>query len=144
MSLSGVQIIEKVKFTVSTDRVYLVDKVTVKAKPEGKIYKMADRSYKTKIAGYHLEMIIEAQDVQQTSGTAKDFISLQADIEDPATTVDFYPDATQAEHYEVTNTNLNARTIYETDFNTRIDSDYIICNTVDIISKSDLLWYKKF
>lgn len=145
MSLSGVTTISKVKFKVTAaEKEYYVDKVTVRAVPEGVSYKMADRSYVTKISGYHLEILVEADDVIQDSGTTEDFIALQAEIEDSSTSVYFYPDASQSENYEVVNINFNPRIVLETDFDTRINGDVIVCNTKDLITKTNLEWYKKF
>ena len=105
---------------------------------------MADRSYRTKIAGYHLSILVFADDVVQDSGTTEDFIALQAEIEDSTTSVYFYPDASQSENYEIVNINLKDRTVLETDFGTRIDSDVIQCNTKSMITKTNLEWFKKF
>ena len=145
MSLSGIHTIEKVKFVAgSAAKEYYVDKVLIKAKPEGKIIQLADRSYRSKIAGYHISIVIFAEDVVQDSGTADDFISLQAEIEDTSTSVFFYPDASQSENYEVININLRERTLLDTDFGARIDSDSIRCNTKSMVTKTNIEWYKKF
>ena len=145
MSLSGYKSIEKVKFVVgSAAKEYYVDKVLIKAKPEGRIIQLADRSYRSKVAGYHLSIVVFAEDVVQDSGTTEDFIALQAEIEDTSTTVTFYPDASQSENYEVLNINLKERTLLETDFGARIDSDVIRCNTKSMVTKTNIEWYKKF
>ena len=145
MSLLNIKTIDKVKFKVTAaEKEYYVDKVIVKAKPEGKVYKMADRSYVTKTAGYHLSILVFAEDVVQDSGTTEDFIALKAEIEDSGTSVYFYPDASQSENYEIVNIKLKERTVLETDFGTRVDSDVIQCNTKSIITKTNLEWFKKF
>ena len=145
MSLSGITTIEKVKFKVTAaEKEYFVDRVVVKAKPEGKTYTLANRSIVTKIAGYRLNIEVFSEDVQQDSGTTEDFIALQAEIEDSTTSVYFYPDASQAKNFEVVNGNLKERTILETDFNTRIDPDLIMCQSKGLASKSDIEWFIKF
>jgi hypothetical protein len=118
--------------------------VLIKAKPEGRIIQLADRSYRSKIAGYHLSIVVFAENVIQDSGTTEDFIALQAEIEDTSTTVTFYPDASQSENYEVININLKERTLLETDFGARIDSDVIRCNTKSMVTKTNIEWFKKF
>ena len=145
MSLLGVHTIEKVKFVVgSAAKEYYVYKVLIKGQPEGIRVKLSNRSYSKKIAGYHLSIVVFAEDVVQDSGTAEDFISLQAEIEDNSTSVFFYPDATQSENYEVIISNLKERTLLETDFSARIDSDVIRCSTKSLVNKSNIEWYKKF
>jgi hypothetical protein len=145
MSMSGITIIERVKFKVgANEKEYFVDKVRIKKKPVGKVIKMADDSYRTKIRGYHLAIEVLADDVVQDSGTTEDFIALQAEIEDDSSTVYFYTDASQSENYEVININLNESILYETDFDTRVDTDFIVCNTKEIVDKADIEFYKKF
>ena len=135
MSLSGYKSIEKVKFLVGTAaKEYYVDKVLIKAKPEGRVIQLADRSYRSKIIGYHLSIVIFAEDVVQDLGTAKDFIALQSDIEDNSVPVYFYPDASRLRKYEVINIDLKERTLLETDFGARIDSDVIRCNTKNMVT----------
>ncbi|MCP9289985.1 hypothetical protein [Gracilimonas sediminicola] len=145
MGLSGVTQIEKVKFTVGgSAREYYVDKVQLKAIPQGYSRQLGDYSYKTAIAGYHLQGVIQAQDAEQTSGTDEDFKSLQLEIEDDSTTVAFYPDASQSENYNVVNIDLGGKVWYETEYDARVDADVITFVTQDLLTKSDLEWYKKY
>lgn len=146
MSLEGVKQIEKVKFTSNTfsgDREYFVDKVTLSKRAVGDVRRMADGSITTRKRFQYLVGVIEAQDVELDVGSSYDFRELQLAIENEDNTVNFFPDASQSESYQVRALNFDDMLWYETEYDSRVDGDQIRFITASSLTDSQLNWYRK-